>query len=79
MNMLSSFFPYYMIFENMIQTEKEIVERQEKRIAEIIQQWKDSKNFPRKKKKKLRKKLLKDYSFQLSLRNNRFNLFNFDL
>jgi len=62
-----------------INEQDQISELGKKKLEEIKQQWIDAKHLPRKKKKKLRKILQKEYYFYKQLNDWHNNMFNFNL
>ena len=60
--MKNMFGAYTMLIAPFLQEMAEIQEKQEERKKQILVEWEKSKNYPRKKKKRVRKELNLDYS-----------------
>ena len=64
--MFNTYFPF---FSDFMQQEDEINAKIDAKIEETKKLYFECLSFPRKKKKKLKKQLLEEYSFHVSMRN----------
>jgi hypothetical protein len=62
--MINSYLPYISLIQSEL---THISSRNNEKLEEIIEKYKETKNLPRKRKKKIRKELNQEYSFWYSI------------
>jgi hypothetical protein len=62
--MINSYLPYISLIQSEL---TDISSRNNKKLEEIIEKYKETKNLPRKRKKRIRKELNQEYSFWYSI------------
>ena len=77
--MLHSIIPYALAFTSLIPTKEELEAKHKERMNELLVRWEATKALPRKKKKRIRKQINKEYSLECSIYNWSNKTFSFNM